>query len=319
MSEPTAEGKALFVVPSPSDVLLHEEKLEAFITDVVRPEISALSVDLTTKKGRDEVKSLAFKVTRTKTFLDELGTELAMEARAKVKQVDDARRRVRERFGELRDEVRKPVEEWEAKESDRIDRVAAFFSGMRDISRISEIDTSKSLTARLAALTAFALDPDLFRESLDEAEGARQDAVNALEAAIPRLKQAEADKAELASLRAFQAEKARQEAAQQAAEREVAREAQQKRDSERAAEQEALRQLEAANAALAAANAAIAAQQQQQINEAAARAANEQHRQEVIDAATKGLMTFGKLTNEQATSVVLALLSHQVPHVTLNF
>lgn len=307
-----AESTALFQPPAPKDVLLKEGGLDAFINDVIQPAIDGFEIDLTTVKGRKAITSFAFKITRTATFLDAIGKEENEAARAQINVVDAARRAAMVKLKTLRDGFRKPLDDWEAAEAERINRVAVFFSGMRDIGRISEIDTSVSVAQRRETLTDATLDPELFRESLEEATEARQDALDALEAALPRLKQAEADRAELAKLRAAQVERNREDA-ERAAEQQRILAAVKKAEED--AEREAAELTAAYNRAAAAAD----RERQRILDEQAVRAADEKHRQTVIDAAKKGLMTFGRLTDEQATGVVLALLSQQIPYVTLNF
>ncbi len=55
----------------------------------IRNETSNLVPDLTTKKGRDEIASMAFKVRKAKTALDGLGKQLVDELKAVPKLVDD--------------------------------------------------------------------------------------------------------------------------------------------------------------------------------------------------------------------------------------
>jgi hypothetical protein len=62
---------------------------------------------------------MAHKVARSKTYIDNAGKDLVAELKALPKQIDESRRVVRERLDALKDEVRRPLTEWEA-EQERI-------------------------------------------------------------------------------------------------------------------------------------------------------------------------------------------------------
>ncbi|MGQ4865984.1 hypothetical protein ACOQOO_26480, partial [Enterobacter kobei] len=62
---------------------------------------------------------MAHKVARSKTYIDNAGKDLVAELKALPKQIDESRRIVRERLDALKDEVRRPLTEWEA-EQERI-------------------------------------------------------------------------------------------------------------------------------------------------------------------------------------------------------
>src|SRR3546814_1319807 len=66
-----------------------ENALEVFTTvgaidkylDMVRAEIDGFSGDVQTKKGRDAIASIAYKVAKSKTYLDGVGKELTDSAK----------------------------------------------------------------------------------------------------------------------------------------------------------------------------------------------------------------------------------------------
>ncbi|MFY0862602.1 hypothetical protein ACA369_25480, partial [Enterobacter kobei] len=82
-------------------------------------EARSLVPDVSTRKGRDAIASMAHKVARSKTYIDNAGKDLVAELKALPKQIDESRRIVRERLDALKDEVRRPLTEWEA-EQERI-------------------------------------------------------------------------------------------------------------------------------------------------------------------------------------------------------
>lgn len=103
---------------TPTQLYSEPETMTA-ILDRITVEAVSHESDTTTVKGRAAITSVAYKVTRSKTFLDEIGKTLVADLKAKVAAVDGERRRVREHLDNLRDQVRRPLEEWEAAEAKR--------------------------------------------------------------------------------------------------------------------------------------------------------------------------------------------------------
>lgn len=99
-------------------VFTNNEQLDPII-EKIEKEARSLVPDVSTKKGRDAIASMAHKVARSKTYIDNAGKDLVAELKALPKQIDESRRVVRERLDALKDEVRRPLTEWEA-EQDRI-------------------------------------------------------------------------------------------------------------------------------------------------------------------------------------------------------
>jgi len=96
--------------------------------------------DVTTKKGRAEIKSIAHKMSKLKFELDGYGKELTEDIAKQKKIIDTERKKARDTFDEWRDEIRKPVTEFEKREEKRIadcqNRIAEIeaFKSMRDVS-----------------------------------------------------------------------------------------------------------------------------------------------------------------------------------------
>lgn len=101
------------------------------ILDSIKDAVKKTVTDPTTDKGRKEIASLAHKVAKTKVALDEAGKRLTEDARAQIDAVNAERRIVRDELDELRDEVRRPVTEYEEREKARVARHQA---------RLEEID-----------------------------------------------------------------------------------------------------------------------------------------------------------------------------------
>ncbi|MGK6624653.1 hypothetical protein ACKU2B_022185 [Citrobacter freundii] len=99
-------------------VFTNNEQLDPII-EKIEKEARSLVPDVSTKKGRDAIASMAHKVARSKTYIDNAGKDLVAELKALPKKIDESRRIVRDRLDALKDEVRRPLTEWEA-EQERI-------------------------------------------------------------------------------------------------------------------------------------------------------------------------------------------------------
>ena len=84
------------------------------ILDAIRDEVIGEVPDLETEKGRKQIASLAHKVSRSKTALDAMGKDLADELNAQLKPINAERKLARDTLDALRDEVRKPLNDFEA-------------------------------------------------------------------------------------------------------------------------------------------------------------------------------------------------------------
>ena len=87
----------------------------------IEAEVRATKTDISTASGRQAVASLAYKVARSKTALDEMGKELVSELKAKTGAIDAERRTIRDRLDALKDEVRRPLTDWENADKARIE------------------------------------------------------------------------------------------------------------------------------------------------------------------------------------------------------
>jgi hypothetical protein len=127
MNEMSAETGTALALPAQTDLAVmfrKENGLDPIVARIAE-EVRSHVPDLTTAKGRDAIKSLAFKVARSKTALDDAGKKLNEDARAQINIVDAARRKIRDQLDALRDEARKPLDDWEAAEKERVDTLTA--------------------------------------------------------------------------------------------------------------------------------------------------------------------------------------------------
>jgi colicin import membrane protein len=182
------------------------DKIIADITAKVR----AVKTDISTKAGREEIGSLAYKIARSKTALDNLGKDLVAEWKKKSGEVDAERRSVRERLDALRDEVRKPLTDWEDADKARIADHEAALVELTAFAEFSEAEPATSvIRARIEALAA--RPARLWQEFAQRAEEATELARWTLSEMLAAAETREAERAELERLRKEAADRERKE------------------------------------------------------------------------------------------------------------
>lgn len=180
-----------FATPSGIDVLIQRIKSEA----------SAEVPDLTTKKGRDRIASLAYKVSKTKTLVDDFGKELVAEEKKRLALIDADRKKWRDECDKLRDEIRKPLTDWEQAESDRIQRHKDAIQKLRELSSLAMGTDSAAISGMIAQAESVTLG-DHWQEFAAEAGKAKDETLAILRLDLQRRQQYESEQAELARLRA---------------------------------------------------------------------------------------------------------------------
>ncbi|HDX9135312.1 hypothetical protein ACRFPP_18330 [Klebsiella michiganensis] len=317
-------------------VFTNNDQLDPII-ELIEKEARSLVPDVTTKKGRDAIASMAHKVARSKTYIDNAGKDLVAELKALPKQIDESRRVVRERLDALKDEVRRPLTEWEAEQA----RIAAEKAAEEERQRI-EAEQKAALEAlrkqvevdhEMALLMNDAFDRD---QAEKKAEAERQRIAN--EEEIKRLaeekaKREAAEKAQreidAAAAREREAILAKERAererieAQQRAEREQ-REAAERAEREKQAAIEAERRKAQEQADRIRREAeqreqARLAEEKRKADEQARREADVKHRKTVGTDIVKALVTNTSLTRDQAIEVLTAVKDGRIPHTGISY
>jgi hypothetical protein len=162
-----------------TSVYASPHSVDAIIAKVERQALAAAH-GLTTDKagGRAEIKSVAHRVARTKTALDDLGKELVADWKAKSAAVDTQRRRIREALDAIKDAVRRPLTEWEIEEEGRQVRISLKLQGLRSL-LVPATASSDTIAAKLQTAQATAIEG--FEERTAEATQLKADIVGQLE------------------------------------------------------------------------------------------------------------------------------------------
>ncbi|EEW3306442.1 hypothetical protein ABUO95_000587 [Escherichia coli] len=241
--------------------------------------------DLSTAKGRARIASLAAQVSRSKTAVEKPGRDYLKRLKEQPKVVEAELRRFVTECDHLRDEVRRPLTEWEDAEKARTEALQQRLVDLRALADV--IDSagnylpSADIQARIHEAKSVVLD-ESWQERAAEAGVAKDSTIQQLEASLEVAQKREHEAAELERLRKEAEEKARLER-EEAIRREAAEQA--KRDAEAKAQAEidaaARREAEARAATERAEREKIEAQQKA---DREAKAAAEKAEQEKNDA-----------------------------------
>ncbi|HRQ59793.1 MAG TPA: hypothetical protein PLN31_20455 [Azoarcus taiwanensis] len=316
------------------------------IIEIVRAKAEAFMdnmPDITKASGRKEVKSFAYKITRSKTLIDDEGKAIVDELKSLPKTVDATRRYFARQLDAIKEEVAKPVKDWEDAEDERVarlkDGLAALQGTIDDPNWITR--SAEVLRDRLGEVER---DADVSEAKWDEYASAaaelRAKAIEVLTERIGIAEKREAEAAELERLRKESEERAKKDREEQIA-REAAEKARKDAEAKAEADKRAADQREAdlkaavAKAAedkrLAEERAVKAAQEakEQAIREAQAKAdaedrqrkareADKAHRTAVNRAALDAL-TAGGIPEELGKTVITLIATGKVPNVEIRY
>lgn len=241
------------------------------VLDDMRDKASKFIGDATTPAGRKDIASFAYKIAKEKTRIDGLGEAYASDLKTKVKIIDVERKKIRDGLDVLKDEVRKPVTDFEEREKNRISTIESHLADLAAISDFLTIQSSSidDLRARINRLEMFNFNE--WGEFQAKADVVKVDGIKLLQETLDAAIKREADRVELERLRAAEAERAKKEHDERVAAESAAKA---KKEAEAKAAAEAQAAAEKAAAEKAAIEAAAAkAKADAEASEARARAA----------------------------------------------
>lgn len=274
----------------------------------IETEALALAPDISTAKGRKDIASVAYKVARAKTYIDGVGKDLVTEMKEVPKKIDATRKHARDFLDDLKDRVRKPLDDWEAEQ----ERIEAEKKAAEDAAALAkqiefdheialllnaEYDRKKEAERAAAEQARIEREQQIAREAEErarrEAEAKAQAEREASIRAIAEA-QAKAVAAERAKLEAEEREKTNARLAAERAERE----------KKQAIEDERRR---------------VEAKAEAERRAAEARMADTENRRQVNLKALSDLSQFASLTEEQAKRVVSAIAKGQIRGIQINY
>lgn len=282
--------------------------------------------DVSTKKGRDRIGSLARMVGSSKTAIEKPGREYLKRLKEAVKPAEEELRVFTRECDAIRDAILKPRDEWEA-EQERIKAEEAMNALHAEAMAMNEefdrqraaqmeadhemallmndkFDRDRQEQLRLAEQAQHERDERLKQEA---AEQARRDAEAKHKAEIEAAARREAEekaRAELADRQRVEAEQRAEREKQEAADRA-------EREKAAAVEAERLKAKQAEEARLA--------EEKRRADEQAKREADVKHLKTVGTNIVNALTSHTSITREQAIEVLTALKDNLIPCATIHY
>ncbi|MBW5930422.1 hypothetical protein CFM96_17440 [Klebsiella michiganensis] len=329
------------IAPDLAPSIYVENGLDKFL-EQIREGVNEVP-DLSTAKGRARIASLAAQVSRSKTAVEKPGRDYLKRLKEQPKVVEAELRRFVTECDQLRDEVRRPLTEWEDAEKARTEALQQRLFDLRALADV--IDTagnylpSADIQARIQEAKSVVLD-ESWQERTAEAGVAKDSTIQQLEASLAAAQKREHEAAELERLRKEAEEKARlerEEAIRREAAEKATRDAEAKAKAEidaaarreasekaRAEEAERLR-IETEKRATREKEEAVAAERRRQeeeqkriADEEARRAADKEHRRTINRQAIADLIESG-LPQEMAEKALIAIASGKVSAVQIKY
>lgn len=323
MSEVT-DLTVIDIKPEQAPALYSAGGLNSFLEKI--RELAKEVPDVTTKKGRDRIGSLARMVGSSKTAIEKPGREYLKRLKEAVKPVEEELRVFTRECDAIRDAILKPRDEWEA-EQERIKAEEAMNALHAEALEMNE-EFDRQRAAQIEADHEMAL---LMNDKFDrdreeqhrQAEQAQREHEERIkqEAAEQARRDAEAKhKAEIeAAARREAEEKARAEAAERQRIEAEQRAAREKQEAEARAEREKAAAVEAERLKAKQAEEARLAEEKRKADEQAKREADVKHRKTVGTNIVNALTSYTSLTREQAVEVLTALKDDLIPCAKIHY
>lgn len=299
----------------------------------------ARDLDVDKKADRKEMASVAYKVARSKTTIDNAGKDFAADLKNQIKVIDGRRKHARDTLEALQAEIRGPLDRWEENEQARIDGLTDAIGEMRELAgrcleqhlqfAVEELEVNRKLVEEV--------EPSTFAEFEERCTEVRLAALATIDTAIARKRQYDADQAELLKLRKEREEREAKEAKERAEreqkerEERIAREAAEK--AEREAEEKLRKEREAKEEALRAAKEALERAERTKEEVEAVQRRQEEARREEEERRQRNTRHKGKCNREAADAIaavancspatakkiVTAIVEGRIPRVKLEY
>ncbi|EOF7241502.1 hypothetical protein ACK04L_002909 [Enterobacter roggenkampii] len=322
MSEVT-DLTVIEIKPEQAPVLYVAGGLDAYL-EQIRQAVNEVP-DLSTKKGRDRVASLAAQVSRSKTAIEKPGREYLRRLKEAVRPAEAEIKRFVDACDELRDATRRPLTEWEA-EQERIKAEEAM-NALHAEALVMNEEFDRQRAAQIEADHEMAL---LMNDKFDrDREEQRRQAEQAQRERDERLKQEAADKAKReaeerhkaeldAAARREAEEKARADAAERKRKEDADRAEREKKETEERARREKEEAVAAERRRLEEAEAARLTEERRKAEEEARRAADKEHRRTINRRVIADLIAQG-IPEEFAQKALLAIAGGKVQDAHIKY
>ena len=270
-------------VPGNMDTILQQIREQALAM--------VAGLNISTPKMRKQIKDAKNLVVKSRTYIEKMRLGYVSAEKKRLATVDGEARRIREIFEGIEEEVARPLTEWEAQEQYRVDVLSKCLSDINGM-QPHVYPTIPELEAAIAKLES--IDPAKAHEYQVPIAQAKEQALAVLATELTKRRDAEAQQAELAKLRAESTARAEQDRLAGVAKeaRELAVEAERKRAADEAAREDAAKR---------------------------SRAADKENRVLKQNAAIQALIEHTEASPDVALTVIEAIAKGLIPHVTITY
>ncbi|WP_426736739.1 hypothetical protein [Enterobacter cloacae complex sp. 397G4] len=311
------------IKPEQAPVLYVAGGLDAYL-EQIRQAVNEVP-DLSTKKGRDRVASLAAQVSRSKTAIEKPGREYLKRLKEAVRPAEAEIKRFVDACDELRDATRRPLTEWEAvqeriKAEEAMNALHAEALEMNeefDRQRAAQIEADHEMA--LLMNDAFDRDREEKRRQEEQAQRERDERLKQEAADKAKREAEEKHKAELeAAARREADEKARADAAERKRKEDAERAEREKQEAISAEQRKAQEEADRIKREAEAKEKARMEEEQRKAEEEARRAADKEHRRTVNRRVYADLIAQG-IPEEFAQKAVLAIAGGKVQDAHIKY
>lgn len=280
------------------DKLFKEDgNIESLLKEI-RTKATSEIHDISTAKGRKDLASMARKVASSKCYIDDLGKDLVSGIKKQAKVIDATRKMARDNLDALKEEIRTPLDEWEAEREKVDNRIEQFRNYLKE--ETYGVFNAEFIFANIQILKRD--DSELI------VEDKREEYIDAKAEVLPLLEDMHEKRikyeAEQRELEVFRIKKQEEE-----------QEANNKKIAEQAAEQERKRiENEQKQKEIDEAAAKQKAEQEEQ-----ARINNIEHRKKINNEVLNALKVNCGIETDDAKRIIGMIAKNQIPNVTINY
>lgn len=152
------------IIETPENIIANENMREAAlkrISDFVENYVP----DVESEDGRKDIRSLAFKITKTKTAVDEAGKASMEQYKKAIADITAVKNDTVARLEKLRDKFREPLTKWEEAEKKREEDRKAMRKKLDNAQIVARGTSSYDIEERIQDIIATVPDNDDFKEA----------------------------------------------------------------------------------------------------------------------------------------------------------
>lgn len=125
------------------------------IVGAIEEECLSFIIDPSSKEGREEIKSLAYKIARSKTTVEKAKKAYTEDLRKKVTEINAHAANAVDRLQALQDKVREPVTQYEKREKERVENLKAKIAEIQSFKAVNGLTPSLNIKELLNRLEEF--------------------------------------------------------------------------------------------------------------------------------------------------------------------